>query len=342
MVSVKGDANELIKANTLWGIQRVSSQTIWKDKIDLPKPRWPSGPDRSIHQEKKQKDLRDKLAHAESLPMVERIGEWAKLEAKEPLWNLTPASLPALVERIASDRFDEYVFLRAVIANFGASIGPILQEAYRTAQGTRKAQILSSMAFCSPKDMIKPIQAALHDSDWRLRRGAVGVLGYWFDQDQGHAPGRLYFMTFNDQALRVGHEKYLPDVLAIAALKPDLSTAERLALAQSQEQIGTTLSAKGWSLYAAILKTHANFYRRIFKEETETAKTLRKLFLPRVQIHFSFLVERQSPLARSRRHCPRKARPKGPPCYQCRAQIPQHTHAPHGNHGRVAILGPSH
>ena len=95
--------------------------------------------------------------------------------------HLPSTELPALIERVTPGRFDEYVYVRAILAAHATQTGPALHDHFQAAQGTRKMMLESLMCYSAPKEFVATVQASLQNPDWRIRRTALGVLGYWFN-----------------------------------------------------------------------------------------------------------------------------------------------------------------
>jgi len=295
VVSVSGESNQIIPVSSPWGIQQISSSTILKDTFDLTKPEWPTVPKRAESKEKEKTELSGKMARAEKEPASDRIGDWlfvaayfgldqeVPAQARDRLWTLTTPELPAFIERVTPERFDEYLYARSILAAYAALSTNALHDQFISAQGTRKMMLLSLMSYGAPKDFVSVVQASLNDPDWRIRRAALGVLGYWFDQEEGRTPGRLTIIRMHDKTIRAQtSEKYIADLFALLALKPDLPITDRLTVAHAQKDLPEALATATWQVYADVLLKNKKFYDQAFRAELEAAKQFQRQLLPLV------------------------------------------------------------
>jgi hypothetical protein len=114
-----------------------------------------------------------------------------------------------------------------------------------------------------------------------MRRRALGVLGYWFDRENGRSPGRMALLRASPRDLRrMTGEKYLSDLLAILALRPDMPVKDILQLSEAQGDIAGALSGKTWGLFAEIWKRDQLIYEPLILGEERAAVELKARLEP--------------------------------------------------------------
>lgn len=219
-----------------------------------------------------------RLAEADRLPARERLPAWLFRAAEGGLEGDTPRealsrllSLPdveagLLVELVAPERFDEFVYLRTLIPAYGRRIAPALAAAVAGTSGLRKALLLGFFRQFPAEEGSKAALAAASDPDWRVRREALGTLGSLFDRELGEEPGRVAFLE-ESLALcrrpdprsplaaaaveRIG-QKRLSDLLAVLALAGG-TAGDRVNLLLRAPDAFSPVPAETLNAYAAAL-----------------------------------------------------------------------------------------
>jgi HEAT repeat protein len=271
-------------------------------KLELPKPEWRKV-DRSEAVKRERSRLEARLAAADKLPPEEAYSEWlsvasnfgldsqAPAKALDRLCSVPPTRAPELVRLLSSDRFDELVWLRPVLASHGDAASAAAAAEIASSSGTRKALLVDALQFGSPERALPPARAALADSDWRVRREAAAALGVLFDIERGEEPGRLALIDELRRVARKGAPKpggssekaliaelgkvQLPLAYSVLALGPGLDAASRRSLFAKVGGPTDPLGLEAWREVFALTASRPKEYEKAFAAALAQAERLR-------------------------------------------------------------------
>lgn len=176
-----------------WGV--LQGDLTLDPKLSLAKPQWPD-----VAREKQRQEDRAALEErmkgagpAEWLSIASAMSLDGSVPGRaiQNLFALSPSSAALLAGLVSSDRFDEFIWLRPLLASLGEPAARAVITELAAAKGTRKAMLLGLLAYAKTDAAVPEAVKVLSDGDWRLRRAGAALLGALFDREEGEEPGRL-------------------------------------------------------------------------------------------------------------------------------------------------------
>ncbi len=236
-----------------WGVTTLQGLSHFDSALKAKKVEWPAV-DRASAGEKERIDLEKRLDRADKDSGRVRMEEWlaiassfgleqaTPLKALQHLYTLPVSDIPYLVDCVSADRFDEFVFLRTVVAAYGPEAGLTLIHRIPSARGMNKILLLSLLSSTRIREAQSTVLNGLSDPDWRVRRSAVLVLGNWFDRENGPQPGRLRILEkLSDWLART-------PVPAPSTGSAPRTVKKRTAVAAAQKQVAASTNAAALEL----------------------------------------------------------------------------------------------
>ena len=285
-----------------WGLLRTEGSTVLDPALSTAPVTWPTV-DRAGEQTREHQELASRLADADRKTAALRIADWISIasnfgldeeipkQALEKLYRLNSSEISEAVDRISSDRFDEFITLRTTLAGYGAQLVSPLTAAMATAKGSDKSILLSLYAACRLTDGFPIVAAATKDPDWRIRRTAALVLGSWLDPQQGHSPGRVFLLNTLEWGLRRTSssaivpfaqtlqksfgDKTLAEILPLLALDPDFSANDRWAFVSKNPDPYAPLNRESAKEMARILLAKKPLYKKVIADEHRKVEDLK-------------------------------------------------------------------
>ena len=287
---------------SLWGVVEASGAVVLDPALALEPPRWPNmDRERAAQAWADRESNAQRLAEADAKPAApERLAGWlfssaeggldgaTPGEALKRLMSLSPGHAELLPALAAPSRFEEFVYLRTVFAAYGPRGAKALTKEFESAGGLRKALLMSLFRTTTAQDGLKAATKALKDPDWRVRREALGALGFLFDREGGEEPGRAPFL---ESALELCRRpapaapvpqktldaiglKRPADLLAALALSPDYDAADRLAIVDKTPNPFDPVGPDALQAFARVLGSRPKSCRKALEREL---KDLRRL-----------------------------------------------------------------
>jgi HEAT repeat protein len=272
-----------------WGMVESRSGLILDPDLSLPQARWPAL-DRTAALTAERAGLIAMLEAALSKTGAERVASLLavtsafSLETHVPrqalleLFRLPGEDLPLLEAELSADRFDEYLWLRVLLAGFGPEVAAWAQKVYDAAGGTHKALILQCSRYGRLADALPLLARAIKDPDWRVRREAAGSIGYLFSREQGDEPGRLrsYEVLISsasrEEAVRLLGWKRAPDLMAALSLGGTVTPDERGFLLHRFPGPNEPLPAESLSLLLDLLEARPERPAALKAETADAAR----------------------------------------------------------------------
>ncbi|MBI5624675.1 MAG: HEAT repeat domain-containing protein [Elusimicrobia bacterium] len=274
-----------------WGAVVSRSGLILDPKLTLASADWPAI-DHAAAVEKERAELSRMFEAALQKTGAERVAGLLhvtssfSLESGVPrmalaeLFRTPDQDLAHLEAALSAERFDEYLWLRVLLAGFGPQVLDWAKGSFDKTGGTLRSLILQSARYAKAQDALPMLEAALKDEDWRVRREAAGALGHLFSQEQGDEPGRLRFFEVavsSDAAeeliKRMGWKR-AADVMSALSLAGQLTADERGLLVHRFPGPNEPLPKEALTLFLDLLEAQPERSSGL-KAELESARRLR-------------------------------------------------------------------
>ncbi|MBI5883720.1 MAG: HEAT repeat domain-containing protein [Elusimicrobia bacterium] len=267
-----------------WGTVVAPDGLILDPKLSLPATEWPPL-DRTAAVEKERAELGVLLEAALKKTGRERIASLLHVTSSFSLDSQVPRlalreffrtraeDLPHLLDALSPDRFDEYLWLRVLLAGFGPEVSAWAARRFDASQGTYRALVAHCFRYSSIEQALPLLTRALADDDWAVRREAAGGIGYLFSREQGDEPGRLRFyevMTSSqastEETIKLFGWKRAVDVMAGLSLSGPVTPEERARLVDSFPGPNEPLPKEALSLFLEFSVSRADRKARLRTE----------------------------------------------------------------------------
>ncbi|MBI4676514.1 MAG: HEAT repeat domain-containing protein [Elusimicrobia bacterium] len=273
-----------------WGTVQGDGGLILDPKLDISSTAWPAL-DRGPELEKERSVLSSLLEAALKESGSKRVAGLLhaasafSLDAQFPRAALrelfrTPAEgLPHLRAALSPDRFDEYLWLRVLLAGFGPEVSAWAASEFDRSSGTYRALLLQAARYGRLGQALPWLSRAIEDGDWRVRREAAGSIGYLFDREEGDEPGRLKSyevmvasQTSREEAIKRLGWKRAVDVMAALSLAGPVASEERARLVDIFPGPNEPLPKETLNLFHDLLMPRSDRLEALRSELTQAAR----------------------------------------------------------------------
>lgn len=252
-----------------WGVISAMDGVILDPRLPQAPIEWPR-PDRAALEAGQRVGAERLLAGLVTHPKEERVrlalfaAASAILDARpaeggaSALIGLSASDAPALARLVDADRYDELTWARLAAAGLGSAAARAALSEFPNARGPRRAFLLGWTRFGRAAESFPALEAALDDTDWRVRREAAGAIGALFAEDGGEEPGRLVFLKAAAEGTLTSEtsgRKRLADLYAALALQEPAAPATRRALLAEAKSPFDAVAPEAVRLFVAELSS---------------------------------------------------------------------------------------